>query len=143
MQLSYIYLSCIPVFFQLQQWLVCLMPFAFEMPWRKKGEYSGKRKPQSACDSPPVCSPLATQGWPQGGKPQASAPLWGVLGLPSPRKQAAAGTAEPPLLFCGDLAPSECSAWGIGARGRTDTCTGKDAVRRHRGSLINYYYLTI
>lgn len=32
------------MFFQPRRWLVCLMPFTFGMPWRKKGEYSGKKE---------------------------------------------------------------------------------------------------
>ena len=151
-QLIYIYLSCIPVFFELWRWLVCLMPFTFGMPWGKKGEYIGKRKPQRAHYSslvrrhPAPAQRRVAQRFPYFTTGEEASGLCPTMGCPAASRapqpswggsclRCRAPTAV--LQIGGDPAPSECPAHGAGARGRRDDRVGKDAVCGHL-RLFNY-----
>lgn len=128
-QPSYIYWSCIPVFFQLWWWLVRLMTFTSGMPWRKEGRFSGKGEPQRAHYSSLVCHHLApmqcrvaqqtpyfTPGKPSG----PSVPH--LPGLPSPQEEAAASTVESPPVSCrlvGAQPPPGVLHRGKGKKGTT------------------------
>lgn len=134
------------------------MSFAFRMPWRKKGEYSGKRKLQRARYSFPVRCHLAPEQhrvvqrspcFTTGEEASSLCPTMGCSAAPRAPQPSRGGSClrcrapTAVLQIGGDPAPSRCSAPGAGARGRRDGCEGKDASCRHWGCLlISYHYLT-
>lgn len=142
-QLSYIYWSCIPVFFQLWWWLVHLMTFTFGMPWRKEGKYRGKGKPQRPRYSSLVCHHLAPVQCRVAQRSPCFTTGKEALSQVSHTSQASPAlkrrqlpqlwTLHLVLQISGGPAPSRCSARGRG--GKRDNCMGKDAVCWHWGCL--------